>query len=168
MCPNSKKTNTSAIPCGYAVEGLGFYFIPVVENAKVNVQEKKAMVRVLEGSFTVDQLTVELEKLLPDKKHKWEIETKGTDAFIINFPSADLLEIVVNKGPMDAKAVEGFALEKELTMRFINVKLRKYRCSSEDYLKSSKSFPLYGRLELSWVFLRLLTLSLLRTLAGQG
>ena len=107
LCPNSKKTNTSAIPCGYVVEGLGFYFIPVVENAKVNVQEKKAVVRVLEGSFTVDQLIVELEKLLPDKKHKWEIETKGTDAFIINFPSADLLEIVVIKGPMDAKAVEG-------------------------------------------------------------
>jgi len=107
LCPNSKKTNTSAIPCGYAVEGLCFYFIPVVENAKVNVQEKKAVVRVLEGSFTVDQLTVELEKLLPDKKHKWEIETKGTDAFIINFPSADLLETVVNWGPMDAKAVEG-------------------------------------------------------------
>jgi len=107
LCPNSKKTNTSAIPCGYAVEGLGFYFIPVVENAKVNVQEKKAVVRVLEGSFTVDQLIVELEKLLPEKKHKREIETKGTDAFIINFPSADLLETVVNWGPMDAKAVEG-------------------------------------------------------------
>jgi len=65
------------------------------------------VVRVLEGSFTVDQLIVELEKLLPDKKHKWEIETKGTDAFINNFPLADLLETVVNWGPMDAKAVEG-------------------------------------------------------------
>jgi hypothetical protein len=55
------------------VEGLGFYFIPVVENPKENVQEKNAVVRVLEDSFTVDQLTVELEKLLPDKNHKWEI-----------------------------------------------------------------------------------------------
>jgi len=88
------------------VEGLGFYFIPVVENPKANVEGKAAVVRVLEGSFTVDQLAVELEKLLPDKKHKWEIETKGTDAFIINFPSSDLLETMVNWGPMDAKAVK--------------------------------------------------------------
>ena len=107
LCPNIKKTNTNAIPCGYAVEGLGFYFIPVVENPKANVEGKAAVVRVLEGSFTVDQLAVELEKLLPDKKHKWEIETKGTDAFIINFPSSGLLETMVNWGPMDAKAVKG-------------------------------------------------------------
>ena len=107
MCPNLKKTNTSAIPCGYAVEGLGFYFISAGENHKVNVQETKALVRVLEGSFTVNQLAVELERLRPDKNHKWEIQTTGTDAFIINFPSADLLETVVNWGPMDAKAVKG-------------------------------------------------------------
>jgi len=61
LCPNIKKTNTNAIPCGYAVEGLGFYFIPVVENPKANVEGKAAVVRVLEGSFTIDQLAVELE-----------------------------------------------------------------------------------------------------------
>jgi hypothetical protein len=31
ICPNMKKMNTTAIPCGYAVEGLSFYFIPVAE-----------------------------------------------------------------------------------------------------------------------------------------
>jgi hypothetical protein len=60
VCPNANKTNTSVVPCGYAVEGLGFYFIPVVVNPKVNVQERKAVVRVLEGSFTINQLAVEL------------------------------------------------------------------------------------------------------------
>jgi hypothetical protein len=51
------------------VEGLGFYFIPMVQNPKVNTQERRAMVRVLEGSFTVNQLAVELEKLRQKKNH---------------------------------------------------------------------------------------------------
>ena len=106
ICPNMKKMNSTAIPCGYAVEGLGFYFIPVAENPKVNLEEKSALVRVLEGSLTADQLAVELEKLLPGK-NKWVIEEKGKDAFITNFPSSDLLDTMVNWGTMDTKSVKG-------------------------------------------------------------
>ncbi|XP_021308960.1 uncharacterized protein LOC110432566 [Sorghum bicolor] len=111
-CPNMKKTTTSALPFGYAVEGLGFYFIPAVnENPKEKVEEKLGVVRVLEGSITADLLAVELEKLLPEKllpgKHKWEIEEKGVDAFTTNFPSADWLDTVVNWGPMNTKTLEG-------------------------------------------------------------
>jgi hypothetical protein len=40
VCPNVKKMNITAIPCGYAVEGLGFYFIPIAENPKEKVEEK--------------------------------------------------------------------------------------------------------------------------------
>ena len=32
VCPNLKNLQTTAIPCGYAVEGLGFYFIPAAES----------------------------------------------------------------------------------------------------------------------------------------
>ena len=106
VCPNMKKMHNTAFPCGYAVEGLGFYFIPVAENPKTNLEEKSAVVRVLESSLTADQLTVELEKLLPGK-HKWEIEERGTDAFVTNFPSSNLLDCVVNWGPMDTKTVKG-------------------------------------------------------------
>ena len=77
------------------MEGLGFYFIPA-ENPKVNANETRAVVRVLEGSFSVSQLAVELEKFRPDKSHKWDIQTNGTGAFLINFPDADLLDSVVN------------------------------------------------------------------------
>jgi hypothetical protein len=106
ICPNMKKMNITAIPCGYAVEGLGFYFILVAENPKVNLEEKSAAVRVLEGSLTAEQLAVELKKLLLGK-NKWEIEEKGKDAFITNFPSSDLLDTMVNWGPMDTKSVKG-------------------------------------------------------------
>lgn len=105
-CPNVKKTNAIAAPCGYAVEGMGFYYIPMNDNPKSNVEEHTVLVRVLDGSFTVDQLTVELDRLLP-AKITWEIGLKGSDAFIItNFPS-ELREYAVNWGPMDTKTIKG-------------------------------------------------------------
>ena len=63
VCPNLKNLQSTAIPCGYAVEGLGFYFIPVVKNPKVVSDDKFA----------------ELDKLLPG--NSWVIEEKGNDAF---------------------------------------------------------------------------------------
>jgi len=98
---------TTAIPCGYAVEGLGFYFILVAENPNmINSDDKTAVVRVLEGFLTADQLAVELDKLLPGK-NKWVIEEKGNDAFTTNLPSSDILNHMVNWGPMDTKTVKG-------------------------------------------------------------
>jgi len=49
-----KNLLSTAIPCGYAIEGLGFYFIPVIENPKIVSEDKSAVVRVLEGSLTAD------------------------------------------------------------------------------------------------------------------
>jgi hypothetical protein len=98
---------TTAIPCGYAVEGLGFYFISVAENPKmINSDDKTVVVRVLEGSLTVDQLAVKLDKLLPGK-NKWVIEENGNDAFTTNLPSSDILNHMVNWGPMGTKTVKG-------------------------------------------------------------
>ena len=94
ICPNLKNLNSTAIPCGYAVEGLGFYFIPVVENPKIASDDKSAVVRVLEGSFTADQLAVELDKLLPG--NSWVIEEKDNNAFFTNFPSSEVLNHMVN------------------------------------------------------------------------
>ena len=105
VCPNLKNLQATAIPCGYAVEGLGLYFIPVIENPKLPSDDKSAVVRVLEGSLTADQLAVELDKLLPG--HSWVIEEKGNDAFITKFPSAEVLNHMVNWGPMDTKTVKG-------------------------------------------------------------
>lgn len=78
------------------------------------------MLHVLEGSITTEQLAVELEKLLP-VKHNWVIEEKGKDAITTNFPSADWLEIMVNWGPMDTKAVKG--------------KIRFEKCTKDDAYK---------------------------------
>jgi hypothetical protein len=50
------------------VEGLRFYFIPMVQNPKANAQERRVVVCVLEGSFTVNQLAVELKKTTTRKE----------------------------------------------------------------------------------------------------
>ena len=49
VCPNLKNLQSTAIPCEYAVEGLGFYFITVVNNPKIVADDKSVVVRVLEG-----------------------------------------------------------------------------------------------------------------------
>jgi hypothetical protein len=149
-----KKTTISALPYGYAVEGLGFYYIPVFnENPKEKVEEKLGVVHVLEGSITTDLLAVELEKLLPKKllpgKHKWEIEEKGKDAFTTNFPSADWLDTVVNWGPMNTKPVEGkIQFEKNKEKDVYRYEIEKVWYSSRDYLRNLENFPSFGQLPL--------------------
>jgi hypothetical protein len=97
----------------------------------------------LEGSFTVNQIAVELERLQPDKNHKWEIQITGTDAFIINFPSADLLETVVNWAPMDAKAVKGeICFEKETDNEVYKREISKVWVQFRGLPREHKEFPI--------------------------
>jgi hypothetical protein len=104
VCPNLKNMQTTAIPCGYAIEGLGFYFIPVAENPKL-IQMKKLPWYV---SWRVLLLLIiwqwNLKNYYPAKI---VIEEKGNDAFITNFPSSELLNHMVNWGPMDMKTMKG-------------------------------------------------------------
>jgi hypothetical protein len=140
--PNLKNMQTTTIPCGYVVEGLGFYFILVAENPKLNSEEKSAMVRVLEGSLTTDQLAVELEKLLSGK-NKWVMEEKGTDAFIINFPSPELLNHMVNWDPMDTKTVKGkFRFEKGVENKVYKYEIDKVWVQFRGLPKELREFPI--------------------------
>ena len=99
------KCGSLATPCGYAVEGLGFYYIPYNGAQKNKKEEKNATVRVIEGSLTANHLAVELERILPGKNN-WVIEVKGKDAFITTFPSAELLQQMVEWEPMETKTVK--------------------------------------------------------------
>jgi hypothetical protein len=85
---------------------------------------------------------VGLEKLLPDKNHKWEIQTTGTGAFIINFSSTDLLETVVNWGPMDAEAVKGkIRFEKGTDNEVYKRKIDKVWVQFRGLPREFKEFP---------------------------
>jgi hypothetical protein len=143
VCPFGKKTSISALPFGYAVEGLGFYYIPISnEHPKVKAEEKFAMVHVLEGSLTVESLTGELEKLLPGN-FKWEVEVKGQETFITNFPSSDWLEAVVNWGVMDTKLVKGkIKFEKFIEKDVHSYEIDKVWVQFTGLPKEHKVFPI--------------------------
>jgi hypothetical protein len=62
-----KAKNTYAMTCGYAVDGLGFYYIPNSVVVRPKSAAKLAMVRVVEGEMTAAQVKAEMEWLVPAK-----------------------------------------------------------------------------------------------------
>jgi hypothetical protein len=67
-CPAYKKAIKSfAMTCGYAVDELGFYYIPHASSIKNRGDTKDAMIRVIEGNMTAPQVTAEMERLVPGK-----------------------------------------------------------------------------------------------------
>jgi hypothetical protein len=55
-----------AAPCGCAVEGLGFFFIPRDGIVKQKMDARVAQIRVIEGSLVVQEVVYELERLIPE------------------------------------------------------------------------------------------------------
>ncbi|WVZ95932.1 hypothetical protein U9M48_041634 [Paspalum notatum var. saurae] len=104
-CPYSKGAKPTAILCGYAVDGLGFYHIPFNGKQKANLDSKDALVKVLEGSLTEAQVTVELERLLPGN-FKWVLEKVDQNTFATAFPSEADLHRMILWGPIEAKNVK--------------------------------------------------------------
>jgi len=84
--PDTKKANAFAIPCGYAVEGLGFYYINSPESFKSKVESKTAVIRVSGGSLTAANVTSEMERLFPGG-WRWIVEEIGANTFRTVFPS---------------------------------------------------------------------------------
>uniref|UniRef100_K3YN77 CCHC-type domain-containing protein n=1 Tax=Setaria italica TaxID=4555 RepID=K3YN77_SETIT len=105
-CPYQKGAKPTASLCGYAVEGLGFYYIPYAGKQKAQSENKVAMVKVTEGSITVTQVTVELDYLLPSYKGTWTVVEKGKNQFRTTFPSSDELQRMVLWGPVQAKTIQ--------------------------------------------------------------
>ncbi|WVZ54019.1 hypothetical protein U9M48_004889 [Paspalum notatum var. saurae] len=104
-CPYSKGAKPTAILCGYAVDSLGFYHIPFNGKQKANLDSKDALVKVLEGSLTEAQVTVELERLLPGNV-KWVLEKVDQNTFATTFPSEADLHRMILWGPIEAKNVK--------------------------------------------------------------
>jgi hypothetical protein len=53
------------IPNGYAVEGLGFFFIPRDGSVKNKMDATTALIRVIEGSPVAQEVVSKLERLIP-------------------------------------------------------------------------------------------------------
>jgi hypothetical protein len=92
-CPVLKQPRLLAHPCGYDVNGLGFYHIPHAPIASRKQTNTKALVTVQGGQLSIPQLVAELARLIPEQ-WQWEITQNGSQ-FIVPFPSrGDLLRSV--------------------------------------------------------------------------
>jgi hypothetical protein len=63
-CPVARACKTFAIPCGYAMEGLGFYFIPQPNPVKQRQGGCNGTLTIVEGSMNEEQILNELKRLV--------------------------------------------------------------------------------------------------------
>lgn len=64
-CPIYRADKVQATPCGYAVEGLGFFHIPHTPGQKQKNDSRSATIRVTDGVLTVANVVAELQRLIP-------------------------------------------------------------------------------------------------------
>jgi hypothetical protein len=73
-CLLQKKANkVFCMTCWSAVDGLGFYYIPQQSLPKHKSEHNAAIIQVVEGAMSADQVTAELDRLVPSSG-KWEVQ----------------------------------------------------------------------------------------------
>jgi hypothetical protein len=92
----------SAIPCRYAVEGLGFFFIPQDRSVKQKMDARAALIRVIKGSLAVQEVVSKLERLIPGD-WSWKVEDVGHNLFRTIFPLKNELLRMVEWGVVQSK-----------------------------------------------------------------
>ena len=102
-CPKFRGDKPCAIPCGYAVEGLGFYHIPQSVTPQQRSDPRAAVIRVTDGTLTIPNVISELERLIPGK-WKWNVESGGnSNTFKTLFPSKTELKRMAEWGVVQTK-----------------------------------------------------------------
>lgn len=108
-CPLQNGAKPKAEPCGFAVDGLGFYHIPHSEKPISKLESEYARVKVIKGQMSAAQVTYELQRLVPDpdnRNWKWEVEESGENSFTTTFPSKMDLQRMVLWGPVKTKCTK--------------------------------------------------------------
>ena len=102
-CPKFRGDKPCAIPCGYAVEGLGFYHIPQSVTPQQRSDPRAAVIRVTDGTLIIPNVISELERLIPGK-WKWNVESGGnSNTFKTLFPSKTKLKRMAEWGVVQTK-----------------------------------------------------------------
>jgi hypothetical protein len=101
-CPVVRTCKTFVVPCGYAVEGLGFYFIPQPNPVKPRQGGCNGTVTVVDGSLAEEQNKNELKRLVaPD--WEWSVKSLGNNVFSMGFPSTSELHRMIEWGTVHTK-----------------------------------------------------------------
>lgn len=95
--PDHHRITPFVATCGYAVDGLGFYYINPPESFKHKVESKAAVIQVTGGSLTIVNVISEMERLIPGT-WRWNVEEAGRTLFRTMFPSRAELQRMVEWG----------------------------------------------------------------------
>ena len=102
-CPILKQPRTVAHAAGCAVQGLGFYHIPHPPLPKEKKDNMMALISVLGGTLTKEQIITQLQMLIPSR---WDWELKEQEqGFVAQFPSKVELQRAIAFGGADVKMV---------------------------------------------------------------
>jgi hypothetical protein len=97
-----KATKVYAMTCGYAIDGLGFYYIPHQASARQKGDQNAAVIRVLEGAMMGDQVALEMDRLVLGPM-KWVVQEVDRNTFKANFQSRAELNRMVEWGVVQTK-----------------------------------------------------------------
>jgi hypothetical protein len=81
----------------YAVDGLGFYYFPHQALSKLKGDQNAAIILLIEGSITADQVVAEMDHLVPGTM-KWAVQEVDRNTFRTNFQSKAELNRMVEWG----------------------------------------------------------------------
>jgi hypothetical protein len=97
-----KAKSIYAMTCGYAGDRLGFYYISNSVVIRPKSAAKLAMVRVVEGEMTANQVKAEMERLVPAKM-SWAVEQIEPTKFKTVFPSRRDMQCMIEWGLVHTK-----------------------------------------------------------------
>jgi hypothetical protein len=101
-CPLQKKASKLFVmTCGYAVDGLGFYFIPHQAVSKPKGDSNTAIIRVTKGVLTGEE-GIQLDRLVPGNA-KWVVQEVDKNTFRTNFQSKGELSCMIEWGMVQTK-----------------------------------------------------------------
>ncbi|CAO2173343.1 unnamed protein product [Urochloa humidicola] len=100
-CHLLKQPRPVAHAVGYAVMGLGFYHIPHAPLSRKK-DSKTALVKVVGGTLSVEQMIVQLQRVVPGK-WKWEPVAHEKGSFVVPFPSKNELQRAIAFGGADVR-----------------------------------------------------------------
>jgi hypothetical protein len=101
-CPKFRVAKQAAIPCGYVVEGIGFFHIAHDAIHKHKKDDHAALIKITDGVLTIPNVILELERLIPGG-WTWNVEATGNNTFKTIFPSIAELHRMVEWGVVHTK-----------------------------------------------------------------
>jgi hypothetical protein len=141
-CPLLKKAdNLYAMICGYAVDGLGFYYNPHSPAIRPRAEAKSYIVRVVEDELNTMQVQTEMQSLVPAQT-AWKVEKLDKNMFKTVFLTKGEMHRMIEWGIVQTKDRQAKLLIEEAAarssskqpMRMVWVQITRLRSEMRDFL----------------------------------